>query len=86
MDKGVIRKFAVTARNKLMEAVEQKAFELGITRDNIKEAEIYQDGFMINQKYYKKYQINQREKLIQEMNHKDYDQVIEEVEIGRAHV
>ncbi|MFD1363336.1 BREX-1 system adenine-specific DNA-methyltransferase PglX [Lentibacillus salinarum] len=79
MDKGAIRKFAVSARNKLMEAVAQKAFELGITKDTIKEAEIYQDGFMINQKYYKQYQIKQREKLIQEVNQKGYDQVIEEV-------
>ncbi|GGJ91375.1 class I SAM-dependent DNA methyltransferase [Lentibacillus kapialis] len=79
MDKGAIRKFAVSARNKLLEAVAQKAFELGVTKDAIKEADIYQDGFMINQKYYKQYQIKQREKLIQEVNQKGYDQVIEEV-------
>ncbi len=79
MDKGAIRKFAVTARNKLMESVAQKAFELGITKYMIKEADIYQDGFMINQKYYKQYQIKQREKLIQEVNQKGYEQVIEEV-------
>lgn len=79
MNKGAIKKFAVTARQKLMEAVVQRAFELGITKDKIKEAEIYQDGFLINQKFYKKYEINQREKLIRTINKKGYDQVIEEV-------
>src|SRR5699024_978772 len=79
MDKGAIKRFAVTARNKLMEAVEQKAFELGITKETIKEAEVYQDGFQINQKFYKKYEIKQREKLIREIAQKGYDQVIEEV-------
>lgn len=79
MNKGAIKKFAVTARQKLMEAVAQKAFELGITKDKVKEAEIYQDGFMINQKYYKKYEIKQREKLIREINVKGYDQIMEEV-------
>lgn len=79
MDKGAIRKFAVMARQKLMEAVSQKAFELGVTKDTIKEAEIYQDGFMINQKFYKQYQIKQRDRLIQEVKQKGYDQVIEEV-------
>ncbi|WP_042224726.1 BREX-1 system adenine-specific DNA-methyltransferase PglX [Oceanobacillus manasiensis] len=79
MNKGAIKKFAVTARVKLMEAVEQKAFELGITKEAIKDAEVYQDGFMINQKFYKKYEIKQREKLVQEIQQKGYDQVIEEV-------
>src|SRR5690625_2688925 len=79
MDKAAIKKFAVSARKKLIEAVEQKAFELGITSDEIKEAEIYQDGFLINGIFYKKYQINQRGKLLKEMEQKGYDQVIEEV-------
>lgn len=79
MNKGAIKKFAITARKKLMEAVAQKAFELGITKDAIKEAEIYQDGFLINQKYYKKHEIKQRDKLTREMNQKGYDQVVEEV-------
>ncbi|WP_088049432.1 BREX-1 system adenine-specific DNA-methyltransferase PglX [Virgibacillus dakarensis] len=79
MDKGAIKKFAVTARNKLMEAVAQKAFELGITEGAVKEAEVYQDGFLINQKFYKKYEIKQREKLIHEIEQKGYEQVIDEV-------
>lgn len=79
MDKSAIKKFAVTARNKLMETVEQRAFELGITKNAIKEAEVYQDGFLINQIYYKQYQIKQRNDLIREMEHKGFEQVIEEV-------
>lgn len=79
MNKSAIKKFAVTARKKLIEGVGQKAFELGITKDTIKAPEIYQDGFMINQKYYKKYEIEQRERLVREVNRRGYDQIIEEV-------
>src|SRR5690625_3508536 len=79
MDKASIKKFAVSARKKLIASVEQKAFELGITETDVKEAEIYQDGFLINGLFYKKYQIKQRDKLLQEMEQKGYHQVIEEV-------
>ncbi|MFD1067999.1 BREX-1 system adenine-specific DNA-methyltransferase PglX [Oceanobacillus locisalsi] len=79
MDKGAIKKFATSARKKLMEAVVQKAFELGITEGQVKEPEVYQDGFLINQKYYKQYEIKQREKLLQEIEQKGYGQVMEEV-------
>lgn len=79
MDKGAVKRFAVTARIKLMEAVAQKAYEIGIEKETIKEAAVYQDGFLINQKYYKKYEIKQREKLIREVEQKGYEQVIEEV-------
>lgn len=79
MDKGAIKKFAVTAREKLLQAVAQKAFELGIEEDIIKDAKVYEDGFLINEKFYKKYEITQREKLIREVDQKGYKQVIEEV-------
>ncbi|MBU8565665.1 BREX-1 system adenine-specific DNA-methyltransferase PglX [Virgibacillus pantothenticus] len=79
MDKAAIKKFAVSARKKLIEAVGQKSFELGITEDEVKKAEIYQDGFLINQKFYKKYEIKQRDRLLREMEIKGYEQVIEEV-------
>lgn len=79
MDKGAIKKFAVTAREKLLQAVAQKAFELGIEEDVIKDAKVYEDGFLINEKFYKKYEITQREKLIREVEQKGYEQVIEEV-------
>lgn len=79
MDKGAIKKFAVTAREKLLQAVAQKAFELGIEEGIIKDAKVYEDGFLINEKFYKKYEITQREKLIREVEQKGYGQVIEEV-------
>ena len=79
MDKAAIKKFAVSARNKLIAGVKQKAFELGITETEVKEAEIYQDGFLINGIFYKKYQIKQRDKLLHEIERKGYHLVIEEV-------
>lgn len=79
MDKGAIKRFAVTARGKLIQSVGQKAFELGVEIDTIEDAEVYEDGFLINGKFYKKYEITQREKLVREVKRKGYDQVIEEV-------
>lgn len=79
MNKSAIKHFAVSARIKLMEAIEQKAYELGITKTAIKEPEIYQEGFHINDKFFKKYQIKQRDKLLQKIKDQDFDQVIEEV-------
>src|SRR5699024_5134269 len=79
MDKTAIRKFAVGARVKLLDAVAQKAYELGITENDIQEVETYEDGFLINQKFYQQYEIKQREQLINEVKEKDYAQVIEEV-------
>lgn len=79
MNKSVIKNFAVTARIKLMEAIEQKAYELGITNKEIKEPEVYKEGFRVNDKFFKKYQIKQRGKLIQKINEQGFEQVIEEV-------
>ncbi|EMA6342982.1 BREX-1 system adenine-specific DNA-methyltransferase PglX [Bacillus cytotoxicus] len=79
MNKTAIKNFAVSARVKLMDAVKQKAYELGITKDEIKEPETYEDGFRINEKFFKGYELEQRNKLIQKMNEKDFDQIIEEV-------
>ncbi|MCQ6266317.1 BREX-1 system adenine-specific DNA-methyltransferase PglX [Fictibacillus sp. WQ 8-8] len=79
MNKSAIKSFAVTARVKLMESIQQKAYELGITKKEIKELEVYQDGFRINDKFFKKYQIKQREKLLEKIKDQGFDQVIEEV-------
>lgn len=79
MDKTAIRKFAVGARVKLLDAVAQKAYELGITEDDIQEVETYEDGFLINQKFYQQHEIKQREQLMNEVKQKGYAQVIEEV-------
>ncbi|TEA50162.1 BREX-1 system adenine-specific DNA-methyltransferase PglX [Bacillus sp. BH2] len=79
MNKTAIKNFAVSARKKLMDAVKQKAYELGITETEIKEPETYEDGFRINNKFFKSYELEQRRKLIQKIEEKDYKQVIEEV-------
>ena len=79
MDKAAIKNFAVNARLKLMADVAQKAYQLGITKGETKEPEVYQDGFRINQQFFRNYEIIQREKLIQEIKEKSFEQVIEEV-------
>ncbi|MED4904265.1 BREX-1 system adenine-specific DNA-methyltransferase PglX [Parageobacillus thermoglucosidasius] len=79
MNKSAIKNFAVTARRKLIDGVKQKAYELGITEKEIKEPELFEDGFRINQKFFKKYELKQREKLIEKIKEKGYEQVIEEV-------
>ncbi|CKF00739.1 hypothetical protein [Bacillus cereus group sp. MYBK81-2] len=79
MNKTAIKNFAVSARTNLMDAVKQKAYELGITETEIKEPETYEDGFRINNKFFKSYELEQRRKLIQKIEEKDYKQVIEEV-------
>lgn len=79
MNKTAIRNFAVSARTKLMDTVKQKAYELGITENEIKEPETYEDGFRINNKFFKSYELEQRRKLIDKIEEKDYKQVIEEV-------
>lgn len=83
MDKTAIKNFAVRARNKLIEDITQKSYELGITNEEIKDIEIFEGGFRIkgleNSKIYKNYEINQREKLASNMRDKGFDQIIEEV-------
>ncbi|OJD58696.1 restriction endonuclease [Bacillus sp. N35-10-4] len=79
MNKTAIKNFAVSARMKLIDAVKQKAYELGITETEIKEPETYEDGFRINNKFFRSYELEQRKKLIQKIEEKDYKQVIEEV-------
>ncbi|WP_352420857.1 BREX-1 system adenine-specific DNA-methyltransferase PglX [Proteiniborus sp.] len=83
MNKSAIKNFAVRARNKLIEDITQKAYELGITKNEIKDIETFEGGFRVkgieNSKVYKKYEIKQREKLVSNIKIKGYEQVIEEV-------
>lgn len=67
------------ARGKLIEGIKQKAYELGITKTTVKEMEVYQDGFLLNQKLFSRRQMEQREKLVRKMRSIGYDQLIEEV-------
>jgi len=83
MNKSAVKNFAVRARNKLIEDVTQKMYELGITNKEIKEIETFEGGFRIqglnNSKIYKKYEVKQREKLISKIKEKGYEQIVEEV-------
>lgn len=83
MNKSAIKNFAVRARKKLIEDITQKAYELGITNNEIKDIETFEGGFRVkgieNSKVYKKYEINQREKLVSNIKIKGFEQVVEEV-------
>ncbi len=79
MNKSAIKNFAMRARNNLMAAVEQKAFEIGVTRSGIKDIETFQGGFRVNDRVFKASEVEQRKKLIQKIREKGFDQVIEEV-------
>lgn len=79
MDKSAIKNFAVNARVKLKEQIEQKAYTFGITKDEIKEVETFEDAFEVNGNRYDKRLLKHRESLVKKINEKDFDQVIEEV-------
>ncbi|HHV17691.1 MAG TPA: BREX-1 system adenine-specific DNA-methyltransferase PglX, partial [Thermoanaerobacterales bacterium] len=80
MDKSVIKNFAIWARNKLIEDVAQRAYELGIVGDEIKKLEqVSQDYIRINGKKLKPFEINQRKSLETKIREKGFDQVVEEV-------
>lgn len=83
MNKTAIKNFAVRARVKLIEDITQKAYELGVTKNEIKDIETFEGGFKIkgleNSKVYKKYELKQREQLVSKVREKGFEQVIEEV-------
>ncbi|HHY70215.1 MAG TPA: BREX-1 system adenine-specific DNA-methyltransferase PglX, partial [Thermoanaerobacterales bacterium] len=80
MDKSLIKNYAIWARNKLMEDVAQRAYELGIVGDEIKKLEeVSQDYIRINGKKLKPFEINQRKSLETKIREKGFGQVVEEV-------
>ena len=83
MNKTSIKNFAINARRQLIEDITQKAYELGISKGEIKEVEVFEGGFKVkyreNSKIFKKHEIKQREELIKKINEKGFDQVVEEV-------
>ena len=75
MDKNAIKKYAIWARNELIAKVSQKAAAYGIEKDNIVDANADSiDGEMLSSVEKK-----QRKALIEQINEKGYEQVIEEV-------
>ncbi len=80
MDKSAIKNFAVNTRRRLREQVEQKAFEIGITADEIKPVEIKSsDAIVIGGRVFNADIKRQRETLVNRIKQKGFDQVIDEV-------
>lgn len=83
MDKNAVKKFAVNARRKLIGSVSQKAYGLGISIDVIKEVEKIPNGSRIkinnDYVYLTDIETQHRERLIEQIKYKGYEQVMEEV-------
>ncbi|MEI3234702.1 MAG: hypothetical protein V8S33_09965 [Intestinibacter bartlettii] len=83
MHKNAVKNFAVNARRKLIDSVSQKAYGLGISNDEIKEVEQIPNGSRIkinnDYVYLTDIETEHRERLIDQIQYKGYDQVIEEV-------
>lgn len=83
MDKNAVKKFAVNARRKLIDSVSQKAYGLGISKDEIKEVEQIPNGSRIkinnDYVYLTDTETEHRERLIEQIEYKGYEQVMEEV-------
>lgn len=83
MNKSAIKNFAVNARRKLIESVSQKAYGLGISIDEIKEIEEVPNGSRIkinkDYVYLTNTETEHRDRLIEQIKYKGYEQVIEEV-------
>ena len=47
MNKTAIKNFSINARKKLIADIQQKAYELGITENEIKEIETFEGGFKV---------------------------------------
>ena len=75
MDKNAIKKYAVWARQEMIDRVRQKAAQYGITDSAIIPADaISIDGVLLSPMV-----VEQRKALIQQINVKGYQEVIEEV-------
>ncbi|MBZ2174149.1 BREX-1 system adenine-specific DNA-methyltransferase PglX [Schnuerera sp. xch1] len=91
MNKTAIKNFAIRARNKLIEDIMQKAYELGITEKEIKNIETFEGGFQVEGtdikrtiKYYPPEKVEKiikekRSDLINKIKNRGFEQVVEEV-------
>lgn len=75
MDKNSIKKFAVWARRELIERVAQKALQFGISAHSAEPAE----AVSIHGKVLSADELQQRKALLQQVQSKGYEQVMEEV-------
>lgn len=79
MNKSAIRNFAIVARGKLKEQVKDRAAIYGITEKEIKQIELFGDGFRVGGKVYDKTILAQYRHLVKAIEQKGFDNVIEEV-------
>lgn len=80
MNKVTLRSFAIEARKELRGKVKMKAMELGITEENIKKETVQSsDAVFIEGKQLTIEEQFQRNRLIEEIRKKGYNQVLEEV-------
>ncbi|MDR7870704.1 MAG: BREX-1 system adenine-specific DNA-methyltransferase PglX [Tissierellaceae bacterium] len=80
MNKSALRNFATDARRELIEKVKLKALQLGITEEDIKKETLQSsDSVFIEGRQLTIEERSQRNKLIEEIKIKGYNQVIEEV-------
>lgn len=75
MNKNAIKNYAIWARNELITRVTQKAFEYGVSKENIVDF----NAESVNGKLLTSEEKQQRQKLISEVKEKGFDQVMEEV-------
>ena len=79
MDKSKIKAFAVWARRAMIQAVQDRAFKVGIEENKIHEIERLQGGFkVVGREEIFNIAPSHRDKLVQLVNEKGYEQVIEE--------
>ena len=85
MNKNAIKKFAIAARTRLIATVSDRAGLLGITKDKISQPKSKGNGFEIyetvagTESTLNRNQINQRNKLVAQIEARGFDVVMEEV-------
>lgn len=75
MNKSAIQKYAIWARNELIDKVTLKAFEYGVSKDEIIDA----NADSVNGKILTSKEKSQRQQLISKINELGFDETIEEV-------
>lgn len=75
MNKSAIQKYAIWARNELIDKVTLKAFEYGVSKDEIIDA----NADSVNGKILTSKEKSQRQQLISKVNELGFDETIEEV-------
>ncbi|GAA0354242.1 BREX-1 system adenine-specific DNA-methyltransferase PglX [Alkalibacterium iburiense] len=78
MNKAALKKFAVTARRKLEEAIKQKAYTFGITEKGIQPLQELQDGLIVNGTVMGERELKQYNHLKNRITHDGYQTVMDE--------